>query len=248
MHTVARSALVTHSAEDLYSLVNDIESYPAFFPRCGESEVHEHSGREMVARLHIAFRGVHKSFTTRNRLAPFESIRMTLLDGPFSTLSGTWEFKALRRDACRISLDLRFDFANALVGGVIGPVFAPIADSLVESFVARARQLHGLPAGDSPQPDVIHVEVVYALPEQQVVEPLTFARSDTPVTIARAIRASSIPRRFPRLNLAETPVGVFGVERPLDWSLADYDRVEIYRPLRMSPAEARRRRARMRME
>lgn len=89
---------------------------------------------------------------------------------------------------------------------------------------------------------MIHIEVVYALAEQQVVESLRFSH---PVTIAQAIRASSILQRFPQLKPNETPVGVFGVRRPLEWVLADRDRVEIYRPLSMSPVEARRWRARI---
>ncbi len=90
--------------------------------------------------------------------------------------------------------------------------------------------------------DIISVEVVYALPHRQVVEQL---RCRPPVTIEQAIRASSLLRRFPELDLRQTPVGVFGVERPLDWLLTTHDRVEIYRPLSMSPVEARRWRARM---
>lgn len=86
----------------------------------------------------------------------------------------------------------------------------------------------------------ICVEVVYALSERQVVDAV---RLKPPVTIAQAIRASSVLRQFPQLNLAATPVGVFGVERPLDWVLAAQDRVEIYRPLRLSPVQARRHRA-----
>ena len=244
MYTVARSALVMHSAEDMYTLVNDIESYALFLPWCGGASVREHTDREMVAEVRIAFRGVGKSFTTRNRLEPFEKITMMLVDGPFSELSGAWTFKPLRRDACRISLDLRFDFSNAVTGRVVGPVFKHIADSMVDSFVGRAAQIHG-----EPRPGTIRVEVVYALPGQQVVEEVRFSPpaastdSNSPVTIEQAIRASSLPARFPEINLGETPVGVFGTERPLDWPLADRDRVEIYRPLTMSPSEARRRRA-----
>lgn len=88
---------------------------------------------------------------------------------------------------------------------------------------------------------MIEVEVVYALPERQLVEQV---RLSPPVTIEQAIRASSILQQFPRLDLAETPVGVFGVERQLHWVLADQDRVEIYRQLDLSPVEARRSRAR----
>ena len=280
MHTVARSALVMHSAGDMYSLVNDVESYASFLPWCGGSRVLEHTGREMVAEVRIAFRGVSKSFTTRNRLQADEKITMTLLNGPFSELSGVWEFKPLRPDACRISLDLRFDFSSPAAGAVVGPVFRHIADSMVDSFVGRAAQIHAGPDGAQVAPDqaqavpdeaeavldqaqavpdetsqrppaTISVEVVYALPERQVVEEVQFHSSphpatptaSTPITIEQAIRASSLPARFPEIRLGETPVGVFGAVRPLDWPLADRDRVEIYRSLRVSPSEARRRRA-----
>ena len=239
MYTIARSALVMHSAEEMYSLVNDIESYAQFLPWCGASEVLERGEREVVACVHIAFRGVSQSFTTRNRLTPFEQTQMTLLDGPFSELSGVWKFKSLQPGACRIALDLRFDFSSALTAAVVGPVFKHIADSMVDSFVKRARQIHGNPR---PEQERISAEVVYALPERQVVEQLELS---PPATIEQAIRASSVLRQFPRLDLAKTPVGVFGVERPLDWVLTDHDRVEIYRPLVMSPTEARRRRARV---
>ena len=249
MYSVARSALVTHSAEDMYSLVNDIDAYSRFLPWCGGSEVLERGDREMTARVRIAFRGVGQSFTTRNLLEPFERITMTLLDGPFSELSGAWTFKPLRPGACRISLDLRFGFSNATAGRVVGPVFKHIADSMVESFVRRAGEIHQSPPGEvpAPAPATIRVEVVYALPERQVVEELRFDPADAPVTIAQAIRASSIPKRFPEIDPdpARTPAGVFGVVRPPDWPLADRDRVEIYRPLTMSPNEARRRRARI---
>ena len=242
MYTVARSALVMHSAEEMYSLVNDIDAYPRFLPWCGGAEVLARGDREMTARVRIEFRGVSQSFTTRNHLEPFERITMTLVDGPFSVLSGGWAFKPLRPGACRISLDLRFDFsggvAGQVAGRVVGPVFKHIADSMVESFARRAAQIYG-----PPPPDAICVEVVYALPERQVVEQVQFASPTTPVTIEQAIRASSIPKQFPEIDLAEMSVGVFGTERPLDWQIADQDRVEIYRPLVIGPTEARRRRA-----
>lgn len=237
MYTIARSALVAHRAEDMYSLVNDIESYPAFLPWCDASAVLSHAPHAMTARVHIAYRGVHKSFTTRNTLTPFARIDLALVDGPFNALAGAWEFKELRADACRIALKLRFDIGGA-AGLVIGPVFKRIADSLVDSFVARAATVYG---GDGDGGDTIRAEVVYAQPHGQAVEALECA---APATIEMAIRASGILRRFPRIDLATAAVGVFGVKRPLDWKLADGDRVEIYRPLVMSPTEARRARER----
>ena len=253
MYSVARSAIVKHSAEKMYLLVSDIDSYPLFLPWCDSSEVLTRSEHEMSARVGIAFHRVSKSFTTRNRLEPFERITMSLQEGPFSELYGGWAFKWLEADACRISLDLRFDFSSAIISSVMGPVFEQIANSMVESFVQRAEYLYPKAGAASATTSgtgsgMITLEVVYALPERQVVEVVQLMPNNNSVTIEQAIRASSILQQFPEINLAHTAVGVFGVQRALNWALADQDRVEIYRPLHMSPTEARARRANSRKE
>ena len=45
-------------------------------------------------------------------------------------------------DACKVSLNLQFDFSNVLVGKVVGPIFKFIADSMVESFVRQADEIY----------------------------------------------------------------------------------------------------------
>ena len=45
--------------------------------------------------------------------------------------------------ACRVALDLRYAFSNAALEAIVSPVFDRIADSLVDSFVQRAEQVHG---------------------------------------------------------------------------------------------------------
>ncbi len=96
----------------------------------------------MVASVDIAFKGVRKTFTTRNTLHSDDRVDMDLVDGPFSELSGAWMFKALSDDACRISLSLEFGFSSKLVEGLVGPVFRLIADSMVDSFCKRADQIY----------------------------------------------------------------------------------------------------------
>lgn len=236
MYTVTRNAHVMHSAESMYALVCDIDSYSRFLPWCGGSQVLMHDGKSMTARVRINYRGVQKSFTTRNKLQPFDRIEMELVDGPFSELAGAWRFTALRADACKIELHLRFDFANAIARKLVAPVFKRIADSMVESFVARAEVLHAA-AHDA---DALRVEVVYVSPSRQEVVQL---RLRPPVDIARAIEAAGLARKLPQEDFACVTAGVFGVPRGLDWELQDGDRVEVYRPLLVSPGEARRRRA-----
>ena len=143
MYTISRSAMVPHSAEQMFALVNDVDSYSLFLPWCGSSRVLQHENHTMIASVEIAFKGISKTFTTRNTMQPFEATQLQLVDGPFSELTGRWGFKPLSDDACKISLDLEFGFSNRLVGAVVGPVFKIIADSMVDSFCKRAGDVYG---------------------------------------------------------------------------------------------------------
>lgn len=134
--------MVMHSTEQMFELVNDVARYQEFLPWCGRSEVLEETGRIMLASVEISFKGVHKSFITRNTMTPYESTELVLVDGPFSELGGMWRFKSLSDDASKISLDLDFGFSNALVATVVGPVFRLIADSMVDAFCKRGDQIY----------------------------------------------------------------------------------------------------------
>lgn len=142
MYNISRSALVAYSDQKMFDLINDVDDYQNFLPWCGGSKVLEDEQGSRVASVTIAFKGVHKTFTTHNRLDPYQQIKLEMVDGPFSKLSGTWGFKALDENACKISLDLNFDFSNRLVGAIIGPVFKIIADSMLDSFCKRADELY----------------------------------------------------------------------------------------------------------
>lgn len=87
----------------------------------------------------------------------------------------------------------------------------------------------------------ITVEVVYATSDRQAVETVRLARG---TTVGQAIAASGLLARFPQIDLTHQAVGVHGVRVRLTDALADGDRVEIYRPLKIDAKEARRVRAR----
>jgi ribosome-associated toxin RatA of RatAB toxin-antitoxin module len=140
---VRKSALVLYSAADMYVLVDDIESYPRFLPWCRSTQVLSRNSDEVRARIEMHKGGVHKSFTTCNRLQKDKMIEIRLLEGPFLRLEGFWCFQALRSDACKVSLDMEFDFASPLLQMAIGPVFKQITNSLVDAFCRRAVELYG---------------------------------------------------------------------------------------------------------
>jgi ribosome-associated toxin RatA of RatAB toxin-antitoxin module len=143
MSIVGRSALVNHSAQQMFALVSEVESYPEFLPWCDRARVAERSPGRTVATLRINFRGLKEEFTTENRDRPHERIDMKLVSGPFRSLEGSWRFTALSDRACKVELSLRYEFANALLGKLAGAVFDEIANSLVDAFARRAEQQFG---------------------------------------------------------------------------------------------------------
>ena len=110
---IQRSALLPYPAKALYDLVNDVARYPEFLPWCSASTVLAESDTAMRAELTVAKGSITQRFTTRNVLVPGQSIEMNLEEGPFTQLHGVWTFKALGDKACKISLDLTFDYAGA---------------------------------------------------------------------------------------------------------------------------------------
>jgi ribosome-associated toxin RatA of RatAB toxin-antitoxin module len=144
MAFINKSVLLEYSAEQMFALVDKVEDYPQFLPWCGGVEVNRDDGSdEVVAKVTMNFHGFQKSFTTRNINARPESITMGMVNGPFTKLDGTWTFKSLRPDACKIELNLEYSFSGHLLEAIIDPVFGAIAGSLVDSFCQRAKVVYG---------------------------------------------------------------------------------------------------------
>ncbi len=143
MTHIARHALVPYTAHEMFALVADIPSYPQFLPWCGGARIQSRDEDLIVASIDIAYKGVHKTFTTRNRLQQDKVLEMTLVEGPFRHLNGNWLFNAISADACRVSFDLDFEVSNRLLAVVINPVFTGIANQMVDSFTTRARVVYG---------------------------------------------------------------------------------------------------------
>ena len=143
MKTVHKSVLIWFSADEMFRLVTDVPSYPQFLPWCDRSAVRETWADGMVAEIGMAFSGFHKSFTTRNVHVPGRQVKLTLIDGPFKHLEGTWDFIALdpEQRACKVELTLNYSF-ESMFGALVGPVFDRIASTLVDAFVKRAEQVY----------------------------------------------------------------------------------------------------------
>jgi len=144
MAEVSRSALLMYSADEMYQLVNDVCAYPEFLPGCVDANVLSSSEQMMRAALKVSKAGISQTFSTENTLIDGRSIEMTLLNGPFKSLSGGWTFIALDDQACKVSLNLKFEFSSTLVEFAFGRIFNELVASMVKSFAARAKVVYGL--------------------------------------------------------------------------------------------------------
>ena len=66
------------------------------------------------------------------------------MDGPFSHLTGEWQFKALGEDGSKVILSMNFDFSSSIISSAFRRGFAHIADKLVNDFGKRADTIYGL--------------------------------------------------------------------------------------------------------
>jgi ribosome-associated toxin RatA of RatAB toxin-antitoxin module len=140
---VKKSVLIKHTAQQMYALVDAVEAYPQFLPWCSKTDVLHRDEQRTRATIHINYHGVRHSFTTENEKSPPGLIWIKLVEGPFRMLDGSWRFIALNDEACKIEFELHYEFANRLLEKLVGPVFAYIANTMVEAFIKRADHIHG---------------------------------------------------------------------------------------------------------
>ncbi|MEL6870411.1 MAG: type II toxin-antitoxin system RatA family toxin [Pseudomonadota bacterium] len=143
MRKVRRSALVPHSAMQMFALVDDVAEYPQFLPWCTDAIVHERDNYNVRATLELSKSGVAKRFTTNNVGVPGERLEMHLVDGPFSHLEGTWLFEQLGDAGSKASLHIDFEFSSPMVGMLFGNFFEQTCNSLVDAFTKRAQAVYG---------------------------------------------------------------------------------------------------------
>jgi ribosome-associated toxin RatA of RatAB toxin-antitoxin module len=142
MKRIARSAIVEHAAGEMFSLVDDIESYPRFLPWCRAAKVDERTAEWVQATLSVGMRGLNQTFSTRNELHPPEAMDMRLLKGPFRHFAAAWRFKPLSAQACSVEFSLEYEMAGPLAR-MLEPLFDHIAETMVDAFTRRANDLHG---------------------------------------------------------------------------------------------------------
>jgi putative ubiquitin-RnfH superfamily antitoxin RatB of RatAB toxin-antitoxin module len=83
----------------------------------------------------------------------------------------------------------------------------------------------------------VRIEVVYALAQGAIERSYDLPAA---ATVGDALEAACADPAFASIDLAGSPIGVFGTPARREQLLHPGDRVEIYRPLALDPKAARR--------
>lgn len=143
MPSVATSVCVNYTPEEMYDLVNDVQSYPAYLPMCSEVKLLSRTDDRLKASITMSKGKIKLSFTTENTMVAGRSIQMKLIDGPFKRLNGLWRFEPSGTAGCEASFSMDFEFSNGLLGMAFGGFFKEVSESMVDSFCRQASRKYG---------------------------------------------------------------------------------------------------------
>jgi len=141
---VHKSALVAHSAEHMFDLIEAAEHYPQFLPWCSAATILQRTDDVVVARIAISYRGVRFDFVTRNPKRRPEWMAVDLEQGPFRRFAGDWQLRPLQEFGCKVEFRLHYVFSSRVLESVLAPVFSHITNTFVDAFVRRADEVYAV--------------------------------------------------------------------------------------------------------
>ena len=136
-----------YDADQIHTLVSDIESYPEFIPWCTATRINSviqnnNEIKTVDADLIVAFNIFKERFRSSVTINSFtRDIDVEYIDGPFKFLTNKWTFLQ-DGTSCKVNFVVEFEFKSLLMQRLIGSVFNNAMKKVVKAFEDRAKQLY----------------------------------------------------------------------------------------------------------
>ena len=92
----------------------------------------------IIGEIEISKNLINWKFKTSNSYIKDKTIKLELVDGPFSHLNGEWNFKKKDNFNTQVSLYLEYQFDNRIIEMSLKPIFSSIMNSILDSFISEA--------------------------------------------------------------------------------------------------------------
>jgi coenzyme Q-binding protein COQ10 len=139
---------VNHSAQNMYDLVADIESYPKFVPLCSGLKIRDSKIKGnraiLLADMQVAYKLISEQFTSQVNLdGDKQIIHAKYIDGPFKYLDNMWRFEDVEGGVCDVHFSIDYEFKSRALGVLMGTMFDMAFRKFVTAFEARADEIYG---------------------------------------------------------------------------------------------------------
>jgi len=134
---------VPYSVEQMFNLVNDINSYTKFLPGCNVSKILKKNNNELIAEMNIVSNGIVRSLITHNFFINNKSISILLVKGPFKSFYGYWEFIPITSAVSRIEYSSHYEFKSIFIEKIFNHIFKTKYKNIITAFISRAHVIYG---------------------------------------------------------------------------------------------------------
>jgi coenzyme Q-binding protein COQ10 len=131
------------TAQQMFDLITDVDSYDQFIPYCTAARVRQRSDSEMLADLAIGYKMLRETYASRIELGASPlTVTVRQAKGPFRHLFNQWVFEDTET-GCHVHFELQFEFAVPLLRRIIQPMMNRVVERFVAAFEERALEIYG---------------------------------------------------------------------------------------------------------
>ena len=138
MNYIKKKESINTDVRTIFNLINQIDKYSDFLPWCKKSKIISDTNNAMIGVITVSKNFADWTFTTKNNYIINKKINLRLVDGPFSHLSGCWNFSEIDKNNTLINFNLEYEFSNKIIELTLKPVFSSIMLSILDSFISEA--------------------------------------------------------------------------------------------------------------
>ncbi len=143
MPSIRETRRLPYTAEQMFDLVADVDTYPEFLPWVVATRVRRDSDTEMTADMLVGFKALREKFTSKVVKDRPNTINVHYIDGPLRDLDNNWTFRDVGEGACEIDFCVDFAFKNLMFEALAGQYIDRAFRKMVNAFEARAGELYG---------------------------------------------------------------------------------------------------------
>ena len=136
------SRRLPYSCKQLFDMIADIESYPAFLPGWSRVRILHRGDARLDVEQHLQIGPFPLCFNSTAQLEECSHILITSSDAPFGNMNIDWRFSPLEDKHCDVSVEIELDLHAGPLHGPLSRILSHSSDELLSLFEQRAHTLY----------------------------------------------------------------------------------------------------------